>query len=60
MPADGPHASRRTALASFLWWAVHDGQKFAPPLGFGALPGELAVRDEQALRSLRAAGEPAL
>jgi phosphate transport system substrate-binding protein len=58
--ADGADAARRAALARFLWWATHDGQKFAPPLGFGALPGELAVRDEEFLRSLRAAGEPAL
>jgi phosphate transport system substrate-binding protein len=58
--ADGTDASRRVALARFLWWVTHDGQKFAPPLGFGALPGELAVRDEEVLRSLRAAGEPAL
>jgi phosphate transport system substrate-binding protein len=58
--ADGPDAARRGALARFLWWATHDGQKFAPPLGFGALPGELAVRDEEVLRSLRAAGETAL
>jgi phosphate transport system substrate-binding protein len=58
--ADGPDPVRRRALARFLWWAVHDGQKFAPPLGFGALPGELAVRDEDVLRSLRADGDPAL
>jgi phosphate transport system substrate-binding protein len=58
--ANGPDPARRRALARFLWWAVHDGQKFAPPLGFGALPGELATRDEDVLRSLRAAGEPAL
>jgi len=58
--ADGPEGPNRRALARFLWWATHDGQKFGPPLGFGALPGELAVRDEEMLRSLRAAGEPAL
>jgi phosphate transport system substrate-binding protein len=58
--ADGPDPARRRALARFLWWATHDGQRFAPPLGFGALPGELVVRDEGVLRSLRADGEPAL
>jgi len=57
---DGPEPGKRRALARFLWWATHDGQKFAPPLGFGALPGELVARDEDALRSLRAAGDPAL
>jgi phosphate transport system substrate-binding protein len=57
---DGSDAPSRQALARFLWWAAHDGQKFAPPLGFGALPGELSVRVEGALRTLRANGEPAL
>jgi len=60
LPADGPDGQRRRALARFLWWAAHDGQRFAPPLGFGALPGELAVRDEDVLRSLKAQGQPAL
>lgn len=58
--ADGPDPARRRALARFLWWATHDGQRFAPPLGFGALPGELVVRDEAMLRAMRAGGEPAL
>jgi phosphate transport system substrate-binding protein len=60
VPVDGADGSRRRALARFLWWATHDGQKFAPPLGFGALPGELAVRDEAVMYSLKAAGEAAL
>jgi phosphate transport system substrate-binding protein len=50
----------RRALARFLWWATHDGQSVAPPLGFGALPGELQLRDEGVLRSLRSGGDPAL
>ena len=57
---DGRDGPRRRAMARFLWWATHDGQKFAPPLGFGALSGELLVRDETALHSLMAAGAPAL
>ncbi len=52
---DGDDPARRHAVARFLWWATHDGQRFAPPLGFGALPGELMVRDEEVLRSLRSA-----
>jgi phosphate transport system substrate-binding protein len=58
--ADGSNAAARRALARFLWWATHDGQSFAPPLGFGALPGELQLRDEGVLHALRAGGEPAL
>lgn len=58
--ADGPVQASRHALARFLWWATHDGQSFGPSLGFGALPGELLVRDEGVIRALRAAGQPAL
>jgi phosphate transport system substrate-binding protein len=58
--ADGPARAERQALARFLWWATHDGQRFAPPLGFGALPGELVVRDEDMLRSMRASGDRTL
>lgn len=57
---DGGDVARRKALARFLWWATHDGQAFAPPLGFGALPGTLQMRDEEVLGTLRAAGAPAL
>ena len=57
---DGQDAGKRRALARFLWWATHDGQKFAAALGFGSLPGELGVRDEAVVRSLQAAGAPAL
>lgn len=55
--AEGPGLPARRALARFLWWATHDGQELAPLLGFGALPGELQVRDEGVLRSLRSGGE---
>lgn len=58
--ADGGNGPARRALARFFWWATHDGQAFAPPIGFGALPGELQVRDEGVLRALRIGGEPAL
>jgi phosphate transport system substrate-binding protein len=60
LPVDGANRLQRRAVARFLWWATHDGQRFAPQLGLGALPGELAVRDEDMLRSLRGTGEPAL
>lgn len=56
----GTSVAARRALARFLWWATHDGQSFAPPLGFGALPGELQVRDEGVLHALRAGPELAL
>lgn len=40
------------ALARFLWWAVHDGQRFAAGEGYAPLPPELVARAESALRAL--------
>lgn len=56
----GNDVASRQALARFFWWATHDGQSFAPPLGLGALPGELQVRDEGVLHALRAGDDLAL
>jgi phosphate transport system substrate-binding protein len=48
------------ALVDFLWWAIHDGQQYAPPLGYAPLPAALVQRIEQALKSVTANGKPLL
>jgi phosphate transport system substrate-binding protein len=48
------------ALVDFLWWAIHDGQQYAPPLGYASLPAALVQRIEQALKSVTANGKPLL
>lgn len=53
-------ATKGRALAQFLWWAIHDGQSFGPPLHYAALPPEIVTRVEAKLRSLRAGGQPLL
>ena len=58
VPREPRDRARGEALARFLWWAVHDGQRFAPSEGYAALPPELGARAEAALRSLRADGRP--
>jgi phosphate transport system substrate-binding protein len=45
------------ALAKFLWWAVHDGQKFAPDLIYVPLPDSIVKADEQLLLSLNFQGQ---
>jgi phosphate transport system substrate-binding protein len=45
------------ALAKFLWWAVHDGQKYAPALIYAPLPQNIVSADEQLLRSLTYQGQ---
>lgn len=52
--------TRSTALAKFLWWAIHDGQQFAQPLDYAALPPALVTRGERALRGLKVDGNPVL
>lgn len=42
------------ALAGFLWWALHEGQKVAPSLDYAALPIATVTRAEARLRLLRA------
>src|ERR1019366_4624716 len=48
------------ALARFLWWAVHDGQKFAPELDYSPLAPGVVTKVEAALRQLTYKGEPLL
>jgi phosphate transport system substrate-binding protein len=52
--------AKAETLAKFLWWAVHDGQAFAPGLDYVALPPPLVARAERELRELRADGRPLL
>lgn len=48
------------ALAKFLWWGLHDGQKLGAPLHYAELPAEVVAKAEVKVKSLRAGGEPAL
>ncbi len=57
---DNADPSRGTALSSFLWWAIHDGQKLGPGLHYAALPPAVVAKAEAKLKSLKAAGKPLL
>jgi phosphate transport system substrate-binding protein len=46
------------ALAQFLWWAVHDGQRFGAPLHYAPLPPQVVTAVEGKLRGMRAGGQP--
>jgi phosphate transport system substrate-binding protein len=45
------------ALAKFLWWAIHDGQEYAPNLIYAPLPQNIVSADEQLLTSLTYQGQ---
>lgn len=47
---DQTNATKGKALAQFLWWAVHDGQAFGPPLHYATLPAEMMAKIEAKIR----------
>ena len=53
----GTTLAKAQALAKFLWWAVHDGQKYAPDLIYVPLPQNIVSADEQLLTSLTYQGQ---
>ena len=48
------------ALAEFLWWATHDGQMFAPDLGYAPLHPEVVKIVESIISEMKANGSPLL
>jgi phosphate transport system substrate-binding protein len=54
---DQGDAQKGKALAEFLWWATHDGQRDAPPLLYAPLPPRLVDRIEASLRRMTASGQ---
>lgn len=51
---------RGRALVEFLSWAVTDGQKHAPTLGYAPLPRSLVARIQATLRGVTVGGRPIL
>jgi len=45
------------ALARFLWWALHDGQKFSGDLHYAPLPAAVTAKVEARLRALTFGGK---
>jgi phosphate transport system substrate-binding protein len=55
---DFPDDHKGAALARFIWWAIHDGQRYASELDYAPLPAAVVAKVEVALRGLRAGGVP--
>jgi len=51
-------AAKGKVLADFLWWAIHDGEKFLKDLHYAPLPAELVKKVEGKINSLTADGKP--
>jgi phosphate transport system substrate-binding protein len=51
-------AAKGKALVDYLWWCIHDGEKFASELKYAPLPPEIVTRAEAKINSINAAGKP--
>ncbi|MFZ1946235.1 MAG: phosphate ABC transporter substrate-binding protein PstS [bacterium] len=47
-------------VVNLVWWAVHEGQQFAPALDYSPLPKEAVTKAEAILRSVTYGGKPVL
>ncbi len=51
-------AAKGKALVDFLWWDIHDGEKYAKDLQYAPLPEEVVKRAEAKINSITANGKP--
>ncbi len=51
-------AAKGKALVDFLWWALHDGSKFAEDLHYAPLPVEVLKKVEAKINTISANGKP--
>ncbi len=58
--ADQADSDKGRALVQFLWWATHEGQKYALPFLYAPLPRPLVGKVERTLKALTVNGQPAL
>jgi phosphate transport system substrate-binding protein len=57
---NAPEAGKGKALAHYLWWAIHDGQKLGTPLDFPSLSSDAVKKAEAQVMSLQCGGAPCL
>jgi phosphate transport system substrate-binding protein len=60
LPRQATDAARARALLEFLWWATHEGQRYATDLGYAALPARVVTLLEARLKSVTAGNRPVL
>jgi phosphate transport system substrate-binding protein len=60
LPKQMTDATKARALLEFVWWAVHDGQRYNEALSYGRLPEPVVRLEEQRLKSVTVNGTPVL
>jgi phosphate transport system substrate-binding protein len=53
-------AGKGKTLASYLWWAIHDGQKLSSGIGYAALPSDAVKKAEAEILKLMCGAAPCL
>jgi phosphate transport system substrate-binding protein len=53
-----PDQVKGKVLVDFLWWGIHDGEKFAKELQYAPLPADIVKRAEAKINSITAGGQP--
>jgi phosphate transport system substrate-binding protein len=54
---DTPDAVKGEAVAAFLWWAIHDGQKILSALHYAPLPEGVVTKAEGLLKAFHSGGK---
>lgn len=55
---DQKDAAKGKALVDFLWWGIHDGERFAKDLQYAPLPADIVRRAEAKINSITSGGKP--
>ena len=55
---EAPDPQRTAEAVKFLWWGLHEGQRFAPALTYAELPATIVKKAEQVLRQVEHRGKP--
>ncbi len=55
---DQKDAAKGKALVDFLWWCLHDGEKYVKELLYAPLPPDIVKRAEAKLNTITSGGKP--
>jgi phosphate transport system substrate-binding protein len=54
---DQKDAAKGKALVDFLWWSLHDGEKYVKDLHYAPVPAELVTKVEAKINSITSGGK---
>jgi phosphate transport system substrate-binding protein len=54
---DQTDPTKGKAIADFLWWAIHDGEKLVQDLHYAPLPAEVVTKVEAKINSMTSGGK---